>query len=299
MVGLCYVAVTSLPRSPLGARVQRPGRRLGAATLVSPLIGGLLAEAGFWRGAFWLFAIQGAAFVVAGLVLVKQQRQAGRHGDAQRATLRPGAGVDRGRRRHRGDRSLAEATEAAISALAGLGLFAVFLRLDRAAPSHLLPREAGDPCTAAGAGLPWIFSLQGATVAFSVYGSALLQSLHHARPILAGYILAARRSTWTIASFIVASQKTDRLFIRLGAGAGLLALASPAFLVPHASLIAITAAVMVMGAGFGMAWSFTTARIVANSPPDEQAFASLLHPDGPDDRRARRSARRRPAPSPT
>jgi MFS family permease len=43
----------------------------GAATLVSPLIGGLFAEAGFWRGAFWLFALQGLVFIAAAWRLVR------------------------------------------------------------------------------------------------------------------------------------------------------------------------------------------------------------------------------------
>jgi len=278
VVGLCYVAVTTLFPQTVWARVFSALSGVwGAATLVSPLIGGLFAEAGIWRGAFWLFAAQGLGFFVAGWVMIPaaptpEATASGRPPYAQvlaltisvvaigAAGLWPTGG------------------EAVISAAFGLAVFGLFLWLDRLAPSRLLPRSAGDPRSAAGAGLLMIFSLQASTIGFSVYGSALLQTLHDARPILAGYILGASALAWTAASLGVAGRQADRLFIRLGAAVIALTVLGLALSVPHGALPLIAACVMAQGAGFGLAWSFTASRIVANTPENERAFASSSMP---------------------
>jgi MFS family permease len=278
VVGLCYVAVTALFPQTIWARVFSALSGVwGAATLVSPLIGGLFAEAGIWRGAFWLFAAQGLAFIVAGWALIKAEPDAqpaasGRPPYAQVLVLTASVAAI-------GAAGLwPTGGEAAISAAFGLAMFVLFLRLDRTAPSRLLPRVASDPRTAAGAGLLMIFSLQAATIAFSVYGSALLQSLHHARPILAGYILGGSALAWTAAALGVAGRTADRMFIRLGSAIIVAALVGLALSVPHGGLPLIALCAMAQGGGFGLAWSFTAARIVANTPEAERAFASSAMP---------------------
>ena len=278
VVGLCYVAVTALFPQGLWARVFSALSGVwGVATLISPLIGGLFAEAGVWRGAFWLFAVQGVIFIVAGWALIKAHPSgppaaASRPPYAQvlaltvsvvaigAAGLWPTGG------------------EAAISAVFGLAVFVLFLWLDRDAPSRLLPRVASDPRTAAGAGLLMMFALMASTIPFTVYGSALLQTLHHARPILAGYILGAMALTWTAAALAVAGRRSDRIYIRLGSMIIVLALVGLALSVPHAGLPLIAACALALGMGYGMVWSFTAARIVANTPEAERAFASSSMP---------------------
>jgi MFS family permease len=278
VVGLCYVAVTSLFPQPLWSRVFSALAGVwGTATLVSPLIGGLFAEAGIWRGAFWLFAAQGLGFITAGWILIKatsnaRDATAGRPPYIQVLVLTASVVAI-------GAAGLwPTAIQAATSALVGFGLLALFLRLDANATARLLPRTAADPRTPVGAGLLMIFCLQASTVAFSVYGSALLQSLHHARPILAGYILGGSALAWTAAALGVAGRGPDRLFIRLGAVIITLALIGLALSVPHGALPLVAACVMAQGAGFGLAWSFIASRIVAGSPEAERAFASSSTP---------------------
>src|ERR1700761_8715370 len=76
VMGLCYVAVSSLFPQRLWTRVFGALAGVwGAATLFSPLIGGLFAEAGLWRGAFWLFAAQGLIFIAAAWFLVRDDPQ--------------------------------------------------------------------------------------------------------------------------------------------------------------------------------------------------------------------------------
>ncbi len=278
VVGLCYVAVTALFPQTVWARVFSALSGVwGAATLVSPLIGGLFAEAGIWRGAFWLFAAQGLGFIAAAWVMVgtplrAEQAPAGRPPYVQVLALTVSVVAI-------GAAGLwPTGQEAAISAAVGLVVFGLFLWLDRSSPSRLLPRSASDPRTAAGAGLLMIFALQASTIAFSVYGSQLLQTLRHARPILAGYILGGSAFAWTAGALGVAGRRADRLFIRLGAVIITLALVGLALSVPHGGLPLIAFCVMAQGGGFGLAWSFTAARVVANVPESERAFASSSMP---------------------
>jgi MFS family permease len=66
VVALCYVAITALFPEDLWPRVYAAVAGVwGGATLLGPLIGGLFAEAGFWRGTFWLFVAQAVIFVAA------------------------------------------------------------------------------------------------------------------------------------------------------------------------------------------------------------------------------------------
>jgi MFS family permease len=280
VVGLCYVAVSALFPHALWNRVFGALAGVwGAATLVSPLIGGLFAEAGFWRGAFWLFALQGVVFVAAGWRLVRPdalpEDQAAPGGPPPLLqvlvlTLAVG-GI--------GAAGLWPTTgEAIASALLGLVLFGLFLWLDRRSHTPLLPREAADPRGPVGAGLITVFALTAATTSFSVYGSALLQALHHARPILAGYVLGASALAWTAAALAVSGQHADRLFVRLGAAIVAGSIVGLAIAVPYAALPMIVIFVVSLGGGFGLAWSFIASRIVAGAPEAERAFASASMP---------------------
>jgi MFS family permease len=64
VVALCYVAITALFPEHLWPRVYGAVAGVwGAATLLGPMLGGLFAAAGFWRGAFWMFVVQAIIFV--------------------------------------------------------------------------------------------------------------------------------------------------------------------------------------------------------------------------------------------
>jgi MFS family permease len=277
VVGLSYVAVTSLFPQTLWSRVLSGLAGVwGVATLFSPLIGGLFAQAGIWRGAFWFFALQGLGFIAAASILVPPSaapdRDAARPPFLQIAVLTLAVGAIGGAGLWRSP------VLAALSAAAGLGLLALFLRIDTRSTTHLLPRAIADPKSAAAAGLFMIFSLNVATVSFSVYGTALLQRLYGAPPILAGYILAGGAMAWTFAALGVAGRGSGRVPVRLGAVMIALGQAGLMIAVPHGSVVLIGALTLATGAGFGLAWAFIASRIVANTPDAERALASASVP---------------------
>ncbi len=281
VIGLSYVAVSSLFPQPLWSRVLSGLAGVwGVATLISPLIGGLFAQIGFWRGAFWFFAAQGLAFILATSALVPRAEPAAEASGGPPPVAQIGilglsvaavgsAGLLTG--------ALAQAAAAAVGVL----LFAVFLRLDGRSRAHLLPRAVAEPRSAVAAGLFMVMLLNGATISFSVYGTALLQRLYGAPPVLAGYILAGGAMGWTLTAFIVAGRRESRLFIRVGAAMIALAQAGLMIVVPNGPFPAIAALALATGAGFGLAWAFAAARIVANAPEADRALASGSVPTAP------------------
>jgi MFS family permease len=274
VVGLSYVATTSLFPEALWPRVLSGLSGVwGVATLFGPLIGGIFAQAGFWRGAFWIFAAQGVGFIAATAALVPRGAGAGAAGQARLPLVQilvlaasvgaiGAAGL------------LPTPAEKVASALTGLALLGAFLRLDSRAPASLLPRDTGRVGSAASAGLFMIFALNAGGASFAVYGSALMQKLYGVAPIVAGYVLGAGAMGWTLAAVAVAGRRFARGSIRLGVAMIALSQATMMVAVPHGSIPLIAALVFTSGAGFGLLWAFAAARIVANTVEAERALAS-------------------------
>jgi len=262
LLGLMYVAMALL----------FPGRQLprvfaimtsiwGIATFAGPLLGGLFADAGAWRGVFWLFAGQALAFTAASFALIP----AGAARDARGPLpLRPllllaigiaavaTAGVVEG------------LALPALLAAAGIGLIAAALAADRARPGGLLPRRAADPAFPLGAAWLTYFCTTAAGTAFALYAPALLQHRAGLSALEAGYVVAAEAVAWTAASLSVAGAGAAwraRLIV-IGPAAILAGLAAITLLTPAAGIAAIAAAGALHGAGFGLSYSFISQRVI-------------------------------------
>ncbi|MBC7986254.1 MAG: MFS transporter, partial [Sphingomonadaceae bacterium] len=71
--GFCYVTMSLVFPARHLVRVFAVATSIwGVATFVGPLIGGLYADAGEWRGVFWLFAAQAALFALASGWLIRK-----------------------------------------------------------------------------------------------------------------------------------------------------------------------------------------------------------------------------------
>lgn len=274
VVALCYVAITALFPERLWPRVYGAVAGIwGAATLLGPLLGGLFAAAGFWRGAFWMFVVQAIVFVAAVMVMLPVgNRDAGRGRIPTLqlillvvgVTLIGGAGV------------VASARWAATLAVGGVIGMAAMLAANTRTQDRLLPKSAADLTTATGLGLLTIFACEAAVIGFTVYGPAFIQARHHASPLTAGYVTGAIAAGWTLCAMVFGhtpAEKDGRL-VRLGAGVILLGAALGAWTVARGDLWAIALAFLVMGSGFGLCHAFIARRAIAGAPADEQAMAS-------------------------
>ncbi|MGH7024342.1 MAG: MFS transporter, partial [Caulobacteraceae bacterium] len=280
VVGFCYVAISQMFAERLWARMFGAAAGVwGVASFLGPLVGGAFAEAHFWRGAFWMFAAQGLVLAAAAPALL------GREPKAEGSARRPLAW-----------RTLAVLT-AAILAIAvadvapgaakALALLATGVALLVAAGvvnvrprERLLPPEAMRPATLAGAGYAMIFVMSAASVVFGVYGAAILQVRAGLSPLSAGYVVASDAVGWTLTALIVSGQPDRRHggFILAGALTINLGMILLALTIGSRDPWAVAVAGFVLGAGFGLAWSLVTRRILAALPEEDRAIGAAASP---------------------
>lgn len=278
VVALCYVAITALFPESLWPRVYGAVAGVwGGATLLGPLLGGLFAAAGFWRGAFWLFVVQAVIFVGAVLVMLPadhSDRGRGRIPTLQLILLVIGvsligaAGI------------VGSAQLAGGLAIGGIVGMVAMLAANARTNDRLLPRSVADLRTATGLGLLHIFACEAAIIGFTVYGAAFIQARHGASPLTAGYVTGAIAAGWTLAALPAgnAPAHKDGLMIRAGATVIVLGALVSAWAVSRGTLIETATAFLVLGCGFGLAHAFVARRAIAGAPADEQGMASSAVP---------------------
>jgi MFS family permease len=272
IVALCYVAIQSLFPEHLWPRVFSALAGVwGIATLLGPALGGIVASQGHWEWAFWLFAIQGAIYILFALRLVPMRLE----NPADEAVplvqlgtlafslcLIAAAGLVQG--------TIAMAA-LVLAGLIGLGLV---LKLDRKSGVRMFPRAAADLRSSAGLGYGMIISLEAASIGFGVFGVAFVQVLHHTTPLVAGYVISAMAAGWTLTGLLTGgqNQRAD-LLIRWG---GIVASVGLAAGILTLWMLALSLAVH--GAGFGMCWGFIPSRVIAGLPDDEQSLGASAIP---------------------
>jgi len=262
VIGLIYVALAILfPARHLPRAFAILTSIWGVATFAGPLLGGMFADAGAWRGVFWLFAAQGLVFTGASFFLVPAATARDSAG-----TLPVGALVLLAL----GIAALATASVVASLALAGalaaagIVLLVAAGRTDRARPNGLVPRSASDGAFPLGSAYLTYFCMTAAGTAFALYAPAILQHRAGLSALEAGYLVAVEALAWTAAALSVAGsgEKWRSRFIPIGAAAILAGTVAIALAMNSASLIAVAAAGATMGAGFGLYSAFLSQRVM-------------------------------------
>ncbi len=264
---LCFTMVRTLFPARLWPRaLSVVSIAWGMATLLGPAVGGVFAQYGAWRAAFWSVAAVTPVLLL--LVEFSLPRGLARPPAAPTAlpvqTLLLLAG------------SVLAVSAGSMSAdagwnIAGLVLaiagFALFARREATATARLFPFGATLPDTPLAATYAAMIMLMAGTTP-EIFVPYFLQTLHGLSPLHAGYISALMAVGWTLGSVVISGAAAARARAALTAGPVVLAagLAGLALLMPRAGmagigLLGIAVSLAVLGVGIGMTWPHLGARV--------------------------------------
>jgi MFS family permease len=245
----------------------------GVATVLGPLFGGVVVEAGHWRDVFWLFAAQAVVFSVAALWLLGGSGKApGGPGIPWLQLAVLGAAV--------AAIAIADLAPSAAGSVGlvilGLAILALVVWIDARARIRLLPHRAGDLSTICGSGYLAMFALTAASMGFAIYGPPILQHLRGFSPLLAGYAIGAESMAWTVAAMAVAGATGiwDTRWTRLGVLLLTVSLVILALTLADGHMAWVLAGGSLMGAAFGFSWAFMSKRLLGALSDEDRAIGS-------------------------
>jgi len=249
------------------------------ATLIGPAIGGIFAEYGAWRAAFWSLLPFAALFALLAFATLPRSSWDSNERSSvplPQLLLLMGAvlAVSAG--------SLSADTAWKLAGLlGGLALIALIAAVDAGASARLLPKKSFRLSTPLGA-LYLLIALLMLSMQPEIFVPYLLQKLHGQSPLWAGYLAALMAIGWTVASFL-SSRWQERGGDRLVVAGPVLALAGLVLLAVFLpvesgggwSLLApISLGLVLVGFGIGLAWPSLVTRVYQNAPAAEQDLAA-------------------------
>ena len=246
--------------------------------LGGPVVGGVLAEAGHWRAAFW--AMTPIAVIAGGLTWRVMPRSETHDPRSTRVPF--------GRLALIcvsvlciGSIANTRGTTARAALLVGAAAaVALMLRLDGRAAARLFPTGMLSPRSRIGKGFWMVFLLGMSTTPGGVYVPLLVQVLHGITPAAAGYLYAVQSLSWTAGTLLSARVSPVRARSVLVLGPLLTAAGFAGLFVTIGAgpLAAIAASLMLVGIGIGTCWAHVGAAILSSGRPDEGALTASMIP---------------------
>jgi len=252
----------------------------GVATLVGPAVGGIYAQLGVWRAAFWSLIPVALLFAVLAVIVLPKRStdeiERSRLPLAQLVLLTSAVLAV----------SFGSVSSVFLWNIAGLVaaviLTALLIGTESRARHRLLPAGALRITTALGALYATMSLLAVAVTSGEIFVPLFLQVLHQQSPLIAGYLAALMAAGWTLGSIASAGASGKGISCAILAGpmlgmAGMIALA---VLMPGESaggwpaLMPICVALVAIGLGVGMAWPHLLTRVFQVAPTGEQGMAA-------------------------
>jgi MFS family permease len=277
LVALSYTLVRELFDNALVPRVSAFEAMTWAfAVFMGPLLGGWLTDLGTWRLAFFGSGLLPLPMMALGWVILRNHPHVPM---AQTAPLLRLSVLAIG--------VMAIAVADRFSSLAagqvghllgyavvllGVALIAMTIAIDRRSTHKLFPTAFPGIRHPASIGI-WVLALMALSeAAVYVYGPYILQIYRGLTPTMAGYFGAIHAMAWSLTAMLVSTLGTrwQNLAILAGPTSLALGLAGLAFTLAESPLPVIAVAMVLIGCGFGVSYSFLTQRIMGTAEPGEE-----------------------------
>jgi predicted MFS family arabinose efflux permease len=282
LLALSYALVRELFDNALVPRVGGVEAVTWAlAVTLGPLLGGVLTDLGTWRLAFYGSAILPVPMMGLGWIILRHRPHVPGQTSAPLLRLTSLAiGVmaiavaDRFAPMFPG-RLLGHLLGMA-AVLFGIALIGLTLALDRRNPSKLFPSAFPGIRHPVSLGL-WVMVLMALSeAAVYVYGPYILQVYRGLTPTAAGYFGAIHALAWSISAMLVAplASRWHNLSILAGPTFLTLGLVLLGLTLAASPLPFIAIALVLIGSGFGVSYSFLMQRVMAATDPGEEDATS-------------------------
>lgn len=280
LYALTYAVVRIVFPERLWARAIRfESMMWGVSTLIGPAVGGLFAESGAWRAAFWSMLPFGVIFGAMAFAIlparVENDQPRDRLAWPQLVALTVAVLV------------------LSVSSIGGdlwwmvsgagaaLALLIVMAIIEGRSAPRLLPRGVLRFKTPLGA-IYATAALLMIGMQSEVFVPYFLQVLHDQSPLFAGYLAALMAIGWTLGAIVTAgwTGRAERYVIISGPMISLVGLILMAVFLPAASsadwrrLVPICLGLLFVGLGIGAVWPHLVTRIYQTAPKDEQELAA-------------------------
>ena len=283
LAALSYALIRVVFAPPLWPRaVALVSGMWGVATLCGPAVGGLFAQGGHWRWAFWtLLPVALLQAVLVAVQLRPARLAAPAAGALPRIPVVQIALLVASVLAVAAGSLSAQLAWQALGVATGLALGGAAIGWERRAQVRLLPTGGTAPGTPLGAVYACLALLLVGTTT-EIFVPYFLQTLQGLTPLTAGYLTAAMAGGWSLGSVLSSGHSGTRAAALLRAGplvctASLLALA---LMVPadiglgtvHTALCAV--ALAGVGAGVGIGWPHLLTQVLTLAPQGEEGVAS-------------------------
>jgi MFS family permease len=284
LVALAYTTIRRVfPESLRTRAIVLVSGVWGVAALSGPLLGGILAEWGRWRWAFWIDVPIAAAVGILGEYALRKSIEPDSGGTKH-------AGTGFGRLALLGAAVLAvaiggvpgDAVSSGIGLITGTVLLAALLRLEQAsdsiiAPFRLLPSGAYRPGNVLGA-VSLAMALMVGTTTAVLYLPYVATEIGGYSAVVGGYLSALVSLSWTAAAF--ASGSAERAWaersIMLGPALMALGLFLTGCALIFGSIVFVALALLLVGGGIGLAWAHLAGLMMSHAKATEHDVSSAF-----------------------
>lgn len=269
----CYGLVAIMyPERLRGRALGLVSTMWGVATLLGPGFGGLFAEWGWWRGAFWALLPLALATALLAWAYVPRSESHGKLSRIPYVRLGFLAGsVLVLSVAAQFDRLWIRLALIAVSIV----LAAIAFRRDATAEHRMFPRQVSVIASEIGAANCMLLMFSVVSAFVNVYSAYALQTLHGVSPLIAGYIIAIPSFCWTFTAIAVAPLRGERQSAAIVIGDIMIVIGAVGFAATIVSgpVWLITLFMSVLGFGIGAMNNPTIQRVMQAAPEEDRHIA--------------------------